>query len=517
VLCALLCDPLPRQHVRRPPFARARRWCFTINNPTVDETDGVKKLVKLDTVRMMCVGRETAPTTGTVHLQGFIGFTVAMLLSTLKTIGNACLARAHFEAAKGSPASNQQYCSKGGDVIATKGFFKKQDRGGIAYELLTDIHKGATFTELMRKPEFAGSVLRYTGNIQRIIDLRIVDAWRNFTRGSAVIFIHGPTNLGKTFWAHKNFGNRMNIVPLQRQEKSGAWFGKYGPQPVLLWDEFRAGSTPVTNFTRTVDGYPCEAEFKGGHQFLTHCVTVLTSNYQLEECFPDADVNTWDAIKRRITHNITAISRQQMQDLEVPMDIIQLIDNWYATRPDKAHLPAGWKEAGEAAAAEAAAAAAPEDGGGGGSGGGGGGPAGLDEEDEEVISLIPQSPLPMSPELPSDMLVPESPVRARGVVAAVRHLQRQGQIDTEHMFRGLAAGRAIAWETEEELDDDDDIEDDELTPTPPRWALRWDPPPPQPQNSSDARSYMDNEAKEDADKENAVIIISDGEDADHEE
>jgi len=50
------------------PAAKAvngKRWCFTINNP-----GEYRPMFDAGVALYMCYGLETAPTTGTIHLQG---------------------------------------------------------------------------------------------------------------------------------------------------------------------------------------------------------------------------------------------------------------------------------------------------------------------------------------------------------------------------------------------------------------------------------------------------------------
>ena len=52
---------------------------------------------------------EKAPTTGQLHLQGYVAFKKR---TTLKTAGSAISTHAHFTSARGTPAQNKAYCTK---------------------------------------------------------------------------------------------------------------------------------------------------------------------------------------------------------------------------------------------------------------------------------------------------------------------------------------------------------------------------------------------------------------------
>jgi len=86
---------------------RAKRWCFTINNYTDVH------LAALDSLdcRYIVYGRETAPTTGTPHLQGFVVFPSALRRSTIvSNVGGG-----HWQPANGTSQQASDYCKKDGN------------------------------------------------------------------------------------------------------------------------------------------------------------------------------------------------------------------------------------------------------------------------------------------------------------------------------------------------------------------------------------------------------------------
>jgi len=85
---------------------KAKRWCFTLNNPTADDD----KCEDWDPLtKYMIVGQEVGEE-GTPHWQGYVEFLKEKRLTALK----ALIPRAHWEKCKGTPWQNFQYCSKDG-------------------------------------------------------------------------------------------------------------------------------------------------------------------------------------------------------------------------------------------------------------------------------------------------------------------------------------------------------------------------------------------------------------------
>jgi len=98
--------PRKRKPDSRIGEAKAKRWCFTLNNPQPDEG------VDTDLVEYMIVGEETGEE-GTRHFQGYIEFLAEKRLVALKKL----LPRAHWEKSKGNGWSNYLYCSKDGNFM----------------------------------------------------------------------------------------------------------------------------------------------------------------------------------------------------------------------------------------------------------------------------------------------------------------------------------------------------------------------------------------------------------------
>jgi hypothetical protein len=82
------------------------QWCFTLNNYTDDEVSILDSLHP-QKVKYLVYGFEKGES-GTPHLQGYMQCVKKQRLTALKKL----LPKAHWEAAKGSPAQNRTYCTK---------------------------------------------------------------------------------------------------------------------------------------------------------------------------------------------------------------------------------------------------------------------------------------------------------------------------------------------------------------------------------------------------------------------
>jgi hypothetical protein len=102
------------------PSRLAKRWCFTLNNYLPNEVHNLHTLgesIDVEGSDSICsylvFGFETAPTTGTPHLQGYLCLRDKARLSRVKEIPG--LERAWFAAAAGNHTQASTYCKKGGD------------------------------------------------------------------------------------------------------------------------------------------------------------------------------------------------------------------------------------------------------------------------------------------------------------------------------------------------------------------------------------------------------------------
>lgn len=97
---------------------RARRWTWTLNNPTREEEVKLSEIGE-EQARYIIYGREVAPSTNTVHLQGYVEFTTLKSLTQLKCLVGE---RIHAEKSNGTGVQNREYCMKDGDF---------QERGSV--------------------------------------------------------------------------------------------------------------------------------------------------------------------------------------------------------------------------------------------------------------------------------------------------------------------------------------------------------------------------------------------------
>ena len=259
--------------------SQSKRWCFTLNNYS-----GYDEQVFIDVdCKYIIFAKEYCPTTGTPHLQGYIVFEGNKRLSGMKKIH----ATAHWEAAKGSTAENIDYCSKSDACPVVRGV-PPQDRKAQAKsqkDHYADVIRAAE--EGTCKEEYPAEFLRYNGVITRMYQpkLAALDEY------SAYWYV-GPPGSGKSRSARAEYPDLYNKL-------INKWWDGYNHEKVVLLDDFSKSNVMTGDALKNwADHYPFRAEVKGSSMMIRPKTIIVTSNYEIEDLWPEDPVLV-AALKRR--------------------------------------------------------------------------------------------------------------------------------------------------------------------------------------------------------------------------
>ncbi len=160
-------------------MSQYRRWCFTLNNPTLC-IDYYNVIKKSNDVRRFVYGVEVGDE-GTRHLQGYIEYTKAKRIGPLKIM----LPTAHWEAAKGNYKQNYQYCTKENNSVesgdwsgAANSIAKKENKKDIIRRLLAGDREAMClngYLSCKRSIDAVVNIFRYDQEKRRRLD-GMVDA-----------------------------------------------------------------------------------------------------------------------------------------------------------------------------------------------------------------------------------------------------------------------------------------------------------------------------------------------------
>lgn len=259
-----------------------RNYCFTLNNYTNDEING---LVECGRYNYLIYGKEEGEG-GTPHLQGYMELTNPMRITTLKNINE----RIHWESRKGTQEQAITYCKKD-DNWTEHGTKKSQgqrnDLDRVRQNALDEGMRWVTSYCNAQQIKVAESFLTYNEEPRD---------WK-----PTIIWIWGPTGTGKSMRAREITENAYT------KSDGTKWWPGYDGHEHLIIDDFRDSWWTITEMLSLLDRYEKRIEFKGGYRQLKARLIVITSCKSPNECYKNTGESI-DQLTRRIDHTIELTS-----------------------------------------------------------------------------------------------------------------------------------------------------------------------------------------------------------------
>jgi len=274
-------------------MAKARNWCFTLNNPEEREFDFPSNM------KLLIANREIG-SNGTPHFQGYVEFNTSVALSHLRNWNG----RGHYEIRKGTQFDAIRYC--------LKDYLNDDDTAAEAFDVTLEIleafglvtsglDKSQTLTAFLASLSKSKTTkltalknLIDEGHGEKAIADYDFDTWcrshralqayrlltvtpRNWEMDIEVIF--GPTGTGKSKYCNDAF-------PDCYWKQRGKWWDNYAHQEVVCLDEFY-GWLQWDVLLRLCDRYPLLVETKGGQVQFASKKIVFTSNTEPSRWYKD--------------------------------------------------------------------------------------------------------------------------------------------------------------------------------------------------------------------------------------
>lgn len=257
---------------------QGRRWTFTLNNYTEDESKYIAELRAGEQhLRFLIAGIETGES-GTRHLQGYLELTRPTRLAGVKRLLGT--ERVHLERAVATADQNITYCSKEGNLLVRVGTTGDGRQGSrtdlLAVKELLD--SGATLGEVADR-HFTQFV-QYRRSFQAYVDLRRVPrSWR-----TQVSWVWGPTGSGKSRRVMQESQALSGGDVAWIADQTLQWFEPYGGHKGAVLDDF-AGKAPLPLLLRLFDRYPMQVAIKGGFVQWSPRIVWVTSNFSPYELY----------------------------------------------------------------------------------------------------------------------------------------------------------------------------------------------------------------------------------------
>lgn len=273
---------------------RGRKWVFTINNWTQGDQQRLIAQFGVDgtptgKITFLIFGEETAPTTGTPHLQGYLELKTKMTGSAIKKmllIPNIILIKSTPRA---TVEQQRVYCSKEGHLNEygspmVQG--ARTDLNGMR-QLILD---GASNLELA-EANF-GAYIRYGDAMNKYRHL-VTECQRTWM--PEIIIYWGPTGTGKSSKVYAD----ESLDQIWSWPGNHQFYQGYHMQDIALFDDFY-GSINLQYMLKLCDRYPMVVNIKNGHCNWQPRKIYFTSNIDPRRWWANEDTAKVAAFFRRV-------------------------------------------------------------------------------------------------------------------------------------------------------------------------------------------------------------------------
>lgn len=265
---------------------KTRGWCFTWNNYPHDFEDYVKDW---SSVQYLIAGRETAPDTGTPHLQGYVYFANPRTLKGLKRLHSTI----HWEPARTmGPAI--EYCKKSDPEPFIIGEEPMQGDRTDLKRCRELVEEGGLQRVAEEMPE---CIIKYASGM-RLLEKLVNDKKQKKTHEARdVRWFWGPPGSGKTKTAFEEGAEVLVSIEGKR------FFCGYEGQETVVLDDLRPDQINFTKLLHILDRYPVRVEDKGTSMpwlAKTIWITCIIPPEQFEEQFPTE-------MKGQLTRRVTSV------------------------------------------------------------------------------------------------------------------------------------------------------------------------------------------------------------------
>jgi len=280
-----------------PP--KNRNYVFTWNNYNAESIATLERLVTNLTLKYVAYSEETAPTTGTKHLQGYATFHVPKTLAQVRLKLVGC----HVETMLGSLSQNESYCSKSGELIEHGEKPVSNDNKGRAEKLRWQNARNLAKEGKLDDID-ADIFIRCYSTLKRI---KSDYAAKPQPCEPVCIWIYGPTGTGKSHSVETTFPDCY-----KKCMDDLKWFDGYsGEDAVYLEDIDKYQVKWGGILKRLADRWPMQASVKGAMVYIRPKYVLVTSNYRIDEIW--SDPQTVEPLQRRFTE-VEKLSQEQIID-----------------------------------------------------------------------------------------------------------------------------------------------------------------------------------------------------------
>jgi hypothetical protein len=267
---------------------RSRNWVFTLNNPDTKgyvsiDLDGEEsydldydgqawKSMLLKATFVVCQ-LEKGEENKTLHLQGYVEFSNALRLSSVRNMLNG----AHWEVRRGTQAEAIAYSTKPETRVCGPWQWGQKGQQGSRSDLDEVVSMVEEGKELYDIVVSNPKTLKYISHIEKLISLQ-----RSKPRGEPrIIWLYGDSGTGKSRCA-------WEVLPdaylFQENENGPQWWDGYRGEKGVILDEFQ-GKYPFRQILQLFDRYQLRVQVKGSSRAVHASHFIVTSNEPPEDFY----------------------------------------------------------------------------------------------------------------------------------------------------------------------------------------------------------------------------------------
>lgn len=276
-------------------MSRKRNWCFTLNNPLVEDRNfwlGISEWEHVDLVQYVVLQEEEGAN-GTQHYQGYIEMKKAMRMSRMKSLFST-RNQYHWEARMGTQAQAIAYCKKA-DTRAEDGFIlewghpKRTGKGGNFKEAVLALKDGMGIEDASE--EYPEQFAMWHDRLEDYyLGLKGVRDW-----AMDVIIYVGASGTGKSYTAQQQ--EDCYVVPWPTGGRW--WWPHYRGEYTVIMDEFRH-QIKMDVMLKMMDRYIWHLEAKGRSFQFTSRRIIITTNVDPRDWYPNLTREKKEPLARRI-------------------------------------------------------------------------------------------------------------------------------------------------------------------------------------------------------------------------
>lgn len=264
-----------------------KHFAFTWNNyHTVDYREIIEKAKVELGISYLVYGYETAPTTGTMHLQGYVQTEKRVYLTKI----NKCLPKVHITVCNGSSQDNIEYCKKLKNFVedgVARTEARRVKKCKDDWEALVKLAESGKIEEI--RTDYPREFLVYYKTFKQIAQ----DNLKPEPQQRYCYWIHGAPGTGKSRAVHSRF-------PHAYWKNANKWWDGYKGEDTVVLDDL-AGTFLFEHLKRWADRYPVIGEVKGSSIGLSYKRFIVTSNFEIADpqSTNQVPLETIKAIERR--------------------------------------------------------------------------------------------------------------------------------------------------------------------------------------------------------------------------